>query len=146
MQVNSPGRRGPARVGDAPGLAIAAGALVVAVAAQVTVPVPLSPVPMTLQPLAVLAVGGVLGARAGAAVLVLYLMMGLIGLPVFAAGSAGIGRLLGPTGGYLLAFPVAAALTGLVAGRAPGVLGALWLRRRQVAIPSVNRAARAAGR
>jgi biotin transport system substrate-specific component len=107
------------------GLAIAAGALVVAVAAQVTVPVPLSPVPMTLQPLAVLAVGGVLGARAGAAALVLYLTMGLIGLPVFAAGSAGIGRLLGPTGGYLLAFPVAAALTGLVAGRAPGVLGAL---------------------
>jgi biotin transport system substrate-specific component len=107
------------------GLAIAAGALLVAVAAQVTVPVPMSPVPMTLQPLAVLAVGGVLGARAGAAALVLYLALGLVGLPVFAAGSAGVGRLLGPTGGYLLAFPVAAALTGFVSHRAPGVLGAL---------------------
>jgi biotin transport system substrate-specific component len=114
------------RVGAARrGLAIAAGALVVAVAAQVTVPVPMSPVPMTLQPLAVLAVGGVLGARAGAAALVLYLGMGLLGLPVFAAGTAGVGRLLGPTGGYLLAFPVAAALTGFLAGRGPGVLRTL---------------------
>jgi biotin transport system substrate-specific component len=107
------------------GLAIAAGAVVVAAAAQVTVPVPFSPVPMTLQPLAVLVVGGVLGARAGAAALVLYLGLGLLGLPVFAAGAGGVGRLLGPTGGYLLAFPVAAALTGLIAERAPGVLGTL---------------------
>jgi biotin transport system substrate-specific component len=107
------------------GLAVSAGALVVAAAAQVTVPVPPSPVPMTLQPLAVLAVGGVLGARAGAAALVLYLGMGLLGLPVFAAGGAGIGRLLGPTGGYLLAFPVAAALTGVLVARAPRMLGTL---------------------
>ena len=107
------------------GLTVAAGALVVAAAAQVAVPVPLSPVPMTLQPLAVLAVGGALGARAGAGALVLYLGMGLLGLPVFAAGGAGIGRLLGPTGGYLLAFPVAAALTGALVARAPRVLGTL---------------------
>ena len=104
-------------------LAVAAGALVVALAAQVVVP--LSPVPVTLQPLAVLAVGGVLGARAGGAALVLYLALGLLGLPVFAAGGAGIGRLLGPTGGYLLAFPVAAALCGYLVGRAPGLLGTL---------------------
>lgn len=103
------------------GLAIAAGALVVALAAQVAVPVPLSPVPMTLQPLAVLAVGGVLGARAGAAALVLYLALGLLGFPVYAGGSAGVARLLGPTGGYLLAFPLAAGVTGLLAGRVPGV-------------------------
>ena len=104
-------------------VAVVAGALVVALAAQVVVP--LSPVPVTLQPLAVLAVGGVLGARAGAAALVLYLALGLLGLPVFAAGGAGVGRLLGPTGGYLLAFPVAAALCGLLVARARGLLGTL---------------------
>jgi len=107
------------------GLAIAAGALVVALAAQVAVPVPLSPVPMTLQPLAVLAVGGVLGARAGTAALALYLGLGLLGLPVFAGGAGGIARVLGPTGGYLLAFPAAAALAGLLVGRAPRVAGTL---------------------
>lgn len=107
------------------GLLVAAGALVVAIAAQVVVPLPLSPVPMTLQPLAVLAVGGALGARAGGAALGLYLAMGLLGLPVFAGASAGIARVLGPTGGYLLAFPVAAALCGYLAGRAPSVLRVL---------------------
>jgi biotin transport system substrate-specific component len=94
---------------------VTVGALVVAAAAQVSVPVPLSPVPMTLQPLAVLAVGGLLGAGAGAAALVLYLGLGIAGLPVFAGGSAGIIHLLGPTGGYLLAFPAAAAVTGRLA-------------------------------
>jgi biotin transport system substrate-specific component len=72
---------------------------------------------MTLQPLAVLAVGGILGAGAGAAALVLYLTMGLLGLPVFAGGSAGLIHVLGPTGGYLLAFPAAAAATGFIADR-----------------------------
>jgi biotin transport system substrate-specific component len=112
----------PARLSAARrGLVVVAGALLVAVGAQVVVPVPLSPVPMTLQPLAVLVVGGVLGARAGAAALGLYLAMGLLGLPVFAGGGAGIGRLLGPTGGYLLAFPLAAAACGALAGRVPTV-------------------------
>ncbi|HEX6104676.1 MAG TPA: biotin transporter BioY [Gemmatimonadales bacterium] len=101
------------------GLAVALGALVVALAAQVAVPVPLSPVPMTLQPLAVLVVGAALGARAGAAALILYLVLGLLGLPVFAGGAAGPARLLGPTGGYLLAFPVAAGLCGYLVGRLP---------------------------
>jgi biotin transport system substrate-specific component len=101
------------------GLAMALGALVVAVAAQVVVPVPMSPVPMTLQPLAVLAVGGLLGARSGAGALILYLALGMLGLPVFAGGGSGVARLLGPTGGYLLAFPVAAAVTGAVVGLKP---------------------------
>ncbi|HYC31496.1 MAG TPA: biotin transporter BioY [Gemmatimonadales bacterium] len=101
------------------GLAVAGAALLVALAGQVVVPVPMSPVPMTLQPLAVLVVGGVLGARAGAEALVLYLVLGLLGAPVFAGGGAGIARLLGPTGGYLLAFPAAAALTGAVVGGGP---------------------------
>jgi biotin transport system substrate-specific component len=67
--------------------------------------------------LAALVVGGVLGARMGAAALAVYLAVGAMGLPVFAAGG-GVGYLLGPTGGYLLAFPVAAALVGTLA--APG--------------------------
>ena len=100
-------------------LAVALGALVVALAAQIVVPVPMSPVPMTLQPLAVLAVGGLLGARAGAGALVLYLVLGMLGLPVFAAGGSGVARLLGPTGGYLLAFPLAAGVTGALVGVIP---------------------------
>jgi biotin transport system substrate-specific component len=107
------------------GLAIGLGALLVAASAQIVVPLPLSPVPMTLQPLAVLAVGGLLGAGQGVAALVLYLALGILGLPVFAGGGSGITRLLGPTGGYLLAFPIAAALTGALAGRDGSVLRVL---------------------
>jgi len=101
------------------------GALLVAGAAQVTVPVPFSPVPMTLQPLAVLVVGGLLGSTGGLAALVTYLGLGLLGLPVFAGGSSGVLHLLGPTGGYLLAFPVAAAVVGALAGSGAGVLRTL---------------------
>jgi biotin transport system substrate-specific component len=106
-------------------IAIGLGALCVAVAAQVTVPVPMSPVPMTLQPLAVLAVGGLLGASGGLAALVTYLVLGVAGLPVFAGGSGGIVRLMGPTGGYLLAFPLAAGLVGALVGQRAGVLRVL---------------------
>jgi biotin transport system substrate-specific component len=95
------------------------GALVVALAAQMVVPVPLSPVPMTLQPLAVLAVGGLLGAAGGVSALVLYLILGALGLPVFAGGGAGAHHLVGPTGGYLLAFPIAAGVTGALVGKPP---------------------------
>jgi biotin transport system substrate-specific component len=103
---------------------IAVGTLAVATAAQVAVPVPLSPVPMTLQPLAVLAVGGVLGGAGGIAALTAYLALGALGFPVFAGGAGGALHLLGPTGGYLLAFPVAAGVTGALAGRG-GVLRTL---------------------
>ena len=98
---------------------VALGALLVALSAQFVVPVPLSPVPMTLQPLAVLVVGGLLGAAGGASALILYIALGALGLPVFAAGGSGLLHLTGPTGGYLLAFPVAAGLTGALVGRAP---------------------------
>ncbi len=95
-----------------------AGALAVALAAQFAAPLPGTPVPMTLQPLAVLLVGGLLGPRLGALSLVLYLGMGAAGLPVFTpVGLPGFARLLSPTGGYLLAYPLAAAATGLVAAR-----------------------------
>jgi biotin transport system substrate-specific component len=99
-------------------LALAAGAAIVALGAQFAVPVPLSPVPMTLQGLAVLLVGGLFGAAAGAGALVLYLLLGIFGLPVFSPlGAPGLARVLGPTGGYLLAFPVAAAVVGRIAQR-----------------------------
>jgi biotin transport system substrate-specific component len=101
------------------GASIGLGALAVALAAQVVVPVPLSPVPMTLQPLAVLAVGGLLGATQGVSALVLYLILGALGLPVFAGGGAGVLHFVGPTGGYLLAFPVAAGVTGALVGGSP---------------------------
>jgi biotin transport system substrate-specific component len=98
---------------------VALGALLVAVAAQVVVPVPFTPVPMTLQPLAVLVVGALLGAAAGASALVLYIALGALGFPVFAAGGSGVLHLIGPTGGYLLAFPVAAGVTGAIVRAAP---------------------------
>jgi biotin transport system substrate-specific component len=98
---------------------VALGALVVAVAAQVVVPLPFTPVPMTLQPLAVLVVGGLLGAAAGVSALVLYIALGALGFPVFAAGGSGMLHLIGPTGGYLLAFPVAAGVTGGLVRPAP---------------------------
>jgi biotin transport system substrate-specific component len=104
---------------------IGIGALVVAAAAQVAVPVPFTPVPMTLQPLAVLVVGGLLGAGGGLAALITYLTLGILGLPVFAGGSGGVVHVMGPTGGYLLAFPLAAALTGALTGRSAGILRTL---------------------
>lgn len=108
-------------------LGIAIGAVVVALAAQVRIPLPFTPVPVTLQDLAVLTVGGLLGPVAGATALVTYLALGIAGLPVFAGGGAGFAWLLGPTGGYLLAFPVAAFMMGLLSrrgGLARALLGA----------------------
>ncbi|MGH7530941.1 MAG: biotin transporter BioY [Gemmatimonadales bacterium] len=87
---------------------------------------------MTLQPLAVLLVGGLLGARLGAASLILYLALGVAGLPVFTptVPLTGIARLMGPTGGYLLAYPIAAWAVGRLSdpGRQPGVNRPPWAR------------------
>ena len=97
-------------------ISLVLGALLVALGAQMAIPLPGTPVPVTLQVPAVLLVGGLLGPRLGAASLVLYLALGAAGLPVFAPmGAPGVARLFGPTGGYLLAYPVAAGLTGLLA-------------------------------
>jgi len=110
-------------------LAVVLGALIVAAAAQVSIPLPGTPVPMTLQPMAVLLVGGLLGAPLGALSMILYLAMGAAGLPVFTptVPLVGVARLFGPTGGYLLAYPVAAYAVGRFSdpGRQPGVVG--WL-------------------
>jgi biotin transport system substrate-specific component len=91
-----------------------------AVAAQFSVQLPFTPVPLTLQPAIVLVGAAALGARLGASSQVLYLLLGIAGLPMFAASpllSPGFGRLLGPTGGYLLAYPLAAFVTGYLAER-----------------------------
>jgi biotin transport system substrate-specific component len=101
-------------------LAVAGVATATAVASQVSVPLPFTPVPLTLQPMVVLLGGAILGARLGAASQCLYLMAGLTGLPVFALSgdlSMGVLRLVGPTGGYLMAYPLAAALVGALAAR-----------------------------
>ena len=98
-------------------LAVLLGAALVAIAAQIAIPLPGTPVPMTLQPLAVLLVGGLLGPRLGAGSLLLYLALGVTGLPVFTPfGAPGVGRLFGPTGGYLLAYPIAAYAVGRLVG------------------------------
>jgi biotin transport system substrate-specific component len=91
--------------------------LFVALMAQVRIPLPFTPVPLTGQTFAVLLVGAALGPRKGAAALLLYLFQGLIGLPVFAGGTSGLTVLLGPTGGYLVGFVVAAYLIGALAVR-----------------------------
>lgn len=90
-------------------------AIATAVSAKVQVNLPNTPVPFTFQPMLVLLAGGLLGARLGAASQVLYLTLGVIGIPVFAFGG-GAAYLLGHTGGYLLAYPLAAAAAGAIAG------------------------------
>jgi biotin transport system substrate-specific component len=96
---------------------VAAGSMLIGLAAQIAIPLPFSPVPVTGQTLAVLVVGAALGARLGSLSVVLYVLEGLIGLPVFAGGASGIARLAGPTGGYLVGFIFAAALVGALAER-----------------------------
>jgi biotin transport system substrate-specific component len=94
-------------------------AAALAAAAQVAVPLPGTPVPFTLQPLLVVLAGFWLSPRAAVSSMVLYLGAGAIGLPVWApVGLPGVARLLGPTGGYLLSYPVAAAVVSLLARRA----------------------------
>ena len=88
-----------------------------ALLAQLSIPLPFSPVPITGQTLGVLLTGFALGARYGTLSIIFYLAEGAIGLPVFAGGVAGISAFFGPSAGYLLAFPIAAFLAGLAADR-----------------------------
>jgi biotin transport system substrate-specific component len=93
-------------------------AAAVALAAQVAIPLPGTPVPVTLQPMLVVLAGLWLGPTAGVASMLLYLAAGAAGLPAFTpVGAPGVARLLGPTGGYLMSYPVAALLTGYLAER-----------------------------
>jgi biotin transport system substrate-specific component len=94
----------------------------VATAVGARLEIPNDPVPYTLQTLFVLLAGAFLGARNGALSQLLYLSAGVLGAPVFAGGAFGIARLLGPTGGYLVSFPFAAAVVGYFAPRHRGLL------------------------
>ena len=99
-----------------------------AAASQVAIPLPGTPVPLTLQPLLVVVAGMMLGPVNGAVSMVLYLAAGAAGLPVFAPmGAPGIARLIGPTGGYLLAYPAAAYVAGVC------MVGARSFRERALA-------------
>jgi biotin transport system substrate-specific component len=96
-------------------------AMATAFAARLAVPIPGTPVPFTFQVVCVILAGVVLGPKLGAASQMAYLAAGALGAPIFAMGG-GVGYLLGPTGGYLLAFPLAAYAAGAIAGRSRGLL------------------------
>jgi biotin transport system substrate-specific component len=96
---------------------VLAGSALIALSAQVAVPLPFSPVPVTGQSFAVLLLGATLGRTRGVAAVLAYLAEGAVGLPVFAGGVAGPAVLLGPTGGYLLGFLPAAWICGALAER-----------------------------
>jgi len=93
-----------------------------ATALAARVEIPAYPVPFTLQTMVVLLAGAFLGPRNGALSQLLYIGAGALGLPVFAGGAIGLARLLGPTGGYLLAFPAAAAVVGYLLTRRRSLL------------------------
>lgn len=96
---------------------VVAFSLLTALAAQVVIPLPWTPVPLTGQTFAVLLAGALLGSRLGALAMVLYLFEGALGLPFFRGGAGGAAHLSGATAGYLLAFPAAAFVTGHLAER-----------------------------
>jgi biotin transport system substrate-specific component len=100
--------------------AVAFVTVLTAIAAQISIPLPFTPVPFTFQPLVVLVGAAALGSRLGWTSQILYLALGIAGLPVFAAAPLlpqGVARLAGPTGGYLMAYPFAAFVTGWLAER-----------------------------
>ena len=101
-------------------LLVIGASVLIALAAQIAIPLPFTPVPLTMQPLAVLFIGIVLGSARGAAAATLYLLEGIGGLPVFAQGHGGAVWLLGPTAGYLYSYPAAAWLAGWFSERGWG--------------------------
>lgn len=109
---------------------VLAGALLVALAAQISIPLPFTPVPITGQTFAVVLVGASLGAVRGGASMALYVLVGALGAPVYFSGNSGIEHVLGASGGYLLSYPIAAALTGMLAQRG-------WDRRFSSAVAAM---------
>ena len=99
------------------GALVAAGCLLIALSAQLQLLLPFSPIPVTGQTFAVLLLGALYGSRRGPATVVTYLMLGAMGLPVFAGGMAGLARFVGPSAGYLLGFVVAAFAVGSLSER-----------------------------
>jgi biotin transport system substrate-specific component len=112
-------------------LLVLGGTLLLALSAQVAIPLPFSPVPLTLQPLAILLIGAAFGPARAAATATLYLLEGAAGLPVFSQGHGGMIWLAGPTAGYLFAFPLAAAIAGWAAERR-------WTRNPLSAVPAMT--------
>lgn len=99
---------------------VVAASLLMDICGRFVVPLPFTPVPLSLANFAVILIGLTLGSRRAFAALVLYLAQGVAGMPVFnPLGPGGIAQLLGPTGGYLMAYPVAAFLAGWIAERGP---------------------------
>ena len=96
---------------------IIAGSLLVAALAQITIPLPFTPVPLTGQTFGILLIGAALGSKRGLASMILYIGEGALGLPFFAGGASGWHVLVGATAGYLLGFIVAAYIIGLLAER-----------------------------
>jgi len=118
MTVADRFRPAAARASWAYDIALVVGAsALLALSAQVALRLPISPVPVTGQTLAVLLLGALLGSRRGVAAVGLYLLEGACGLPVFAQGAAGLPYMLGPTGGYLAGFLAGAYLAGRLAER-----------------------------
>jgi biotin transport system substrate-specific component len=97
--------------------AVLLGSLLIALLAQISIPVPFSPIPITGQTIGVILVGGLLGARRGAISILCYIFEGAMGMPVFAQMKSGIHVLVGPTAGYLWGFVIAAFLIGLLTER-----------------------------
>lgn len=95
-------------------------AALTAAGAYIQVPIPFSPVPVTLQVFFVLLAGSMLKSKWGGLSMIVYTLLGIAGLPVFAGGSSGIGVLLGPTGGYIVGFILAAYIIGKLSERAGG--------------------------
>jgi len=105
-------------------------ALTAATSLIAKIELPFTQVPLTLQVFFSLLAGAILGPRYGALSMALYVLMGAVGLPVFAGGKSGFGVLLGPTGGYLFGFVAAAYIVGLITSRGKGTtpqLGAAML-------------------
>jgi biotin transport system substrate-specific component len=113
-------------------LLVISGAVLIYLTARVSVPIPGTPVPFTLQNLGILVVGGALGLRRGGLAALLYVALGLVGLPFFAEGRGGLAVITGTNGGYLVGFVFAAALVGRLAElgwdrRMGGAIGATLL-------------------
>lgn len=96
---------------------VAGGAALVGVCAQIAFPLPFTPIPFTMQPFGVLLTGAALGARRGATAMLVYLALGVAGLPWFAEHHGGPGMLQRPSFGYLIGYPVVAAVVGWLAAR-----------------------------
>lgn len=108
-------------------LFVLGGAALTALLAQISIPLPFTPVPITLQTMGVLLVGSALGSRKGALSLLVYAVAGLVGLPVYAGGVGGAIHLFGATGGYILGFVAAGFLSGYLAEHG-------WDRERKVVL------------